>query len=125
MWVEYNNNPFKIRVGDCVIRAISKALNTSWEQAYMIVCAKGYEMADMPSSNAVWSAVLRQHGFKRSIIPNTCPDCFTAEDFCNEHPHGIYVLAFGGHVATVVDGVIYDAWDSRNEVPMYYFYKAR
>lgn len=27
MYSYYNANPYKIRVGDCVIRAISKALN--------------------------------------------------------------------------------------------------
>ena len=123
MWVEFNNNPLKIRVGDCVIRAIAKALNVSWEQSYMIVCAKGFEMADMPSSDAVWSAVLREHGFKRSAIPNTCPDCYTAQDFCHEHPKGTYVLGFGGHVATVHNGRLFDSWNSIQMIPQYYFYK--
>ena len=80
-------------------------------------------MADMPSSNGVWGAVLRQHGFYREAIPNTCPDCYTAADFCHDHPKGIYVLGFGNHVATVIDGVIYDSWDSSQEVPQYYWYR--
>ena len=51
------------------------------------------------------------------------PDCYTAEDFCTDHPYGTYVLAFGGHVATVKDGVLYDAWNSSHEIPQYYFYR--
>ena len=35
MYSYYNANPYKIRVGDCVIRAISKALNQSWEDTYI------------------------------------------------------------------------------------------
>ena len=56
-------------------------------------------------------------------IPNTCPDCYNAEDFTYDHPRGVFVLGFGRHVATVVDGDIYDSWDSSNEIPQYYWYK--
>ena len=80
-------------------------------------------MGDMPSSDSVWGAVLRQNGFYRRAIPSSCPDCFTAEDFCKEYPEGIYVLSFGGHVATVEDGVLYDSWDSGDEVPQYFWYR--
>lgn len=123
MWKEYNPNPTGRRVGDCAIRAVSKALNTDWETAYALITKNGYEMGDMPSSNSVWGAVLRQNGFYRAAIPNKCPDCYTAEDFCNDHPNGVYVLGFGTHVATVVDGDIYDSWDSSQEIPQYYWYR--
>lgn len=119
----FNNNPMKRNVGDCSVRAISKALGIDWETAYITIMLNGYAMCDMPSSDAVWGAVLRQNGFYREAIPDTCPDCFTAEDFCIEHPYGTYVLAFGGHVATVKDSVLYDSWDSSHEIPQYYFYR--
>ena len=31
MWKKYNPNPKGACVGDCTVRAISKALNQSWE----------------------------------------------------------------------------------------------
>lgn len=123
MWIEYNPNPTGRRVEDCSIRAIAKALNTSWEDAYNLVVSNGYLMGDMPHSNSVWGAVLREHGFYRKSIPNTCPDCYSAEDFMYDHPYGVYVLGFGRHVATVVDGNLYDSWDSSQEIPQYYWYK--
>lgn len=123
MWIEFNENPTGRRVGDCAVRAVSVALNTDWEKAYCLMCVNGFGMGDMPSSNSVWGAVLRQHGFYRQVIPDSCPDCYTAEDFCAEHPKGTYVLGFGTHVATVIDGNIYDSWDSSREVPQYYWYK--
>jgi len=123
MWVEYNPSPTGRRVGDCAVRAVAKALDTDWETAYALIAINGYAMGDMPSSDAVWSSVLRQHGFYRKAIPNTCPMCYTAEDFCKDHPKGVYVLGFGGHVATVVDGQLFDSWNSSNEIPQFFWHK--
>ena len=125
MYQYFNPNPCGRHVGDCSIRAVSKALNVDWETAYLMVTENGLEMCDLPSSNSVWGSVLRQHGFSRAVIPNSCPDCYTAEDFCEEHPKGVYVLGFGNHVATVIDGVLFDSWDSSQEIPQFYWFKGR
>lgn len=123
MWIEYNPNPVGRKVGDCSVRAIAKALKTDWETAYTMIALNGYNMGDMPSSDSVWGAVLRQNNFYRKAVPNTCPDCYTVNDFCRDHPYGTFVLGFGGHVATVVDGDLYDSWDSSDELPQYYWYR--
>lgn len=123
MWIKYNPNPTGRNVGDCAIRAVARALNTSWENAYALIAANGYAMGDMPSSDSVWGAVLRQNGFYRKAIPNTCPDCYTVNDFCCDHPYGVYVLGFGGHVATVVNGDLYDSWNSSQAIPVYVWYR--
>jgi hypothetical protein len=123
MWVKYNPNPKKKGVGDCTVRAVTKATGQSWEEAYSGMAIQGFLFADMPSANNVWGSYLKRNGFTRNIIPNTCPDCYTAEDFCRDHPIGTFVLAFDGHVATVHDGDLYDSWDSSMEVPIYYFSK--
>ena len=122
-FIEYNPNPVGRKVGDCAVRAMSMALDMDWEAAYIALTINGLQMGDMPSSDSVSGALLRQYGFYRKALPDTCPACYTAEDFCNDHPHGTYVLYFGGHVATVVDGDIYDSWDSSNEIPQFYWYK--
>lgn len=75
----------------------------------------------MPSADAVIATVLRTHGFVKMVLP--VMPFYTAEDFARNHKKGTFVLAFGGHVATVIDGVIYDAWNSSNETPIYYFYR--
>lgn len=123
MFVEWNENPTGRRVGDCAVRAVAKALGISWERAYAMLALNGFLMGDMPSSNSVWGAVLRQNGFKARTLPDSCPECYTAADFATDHPDGVYVLGFGNHVATIVDGDIYDAWDSSDEIPQYVWYK--
>ena len=123
MWSEFNPNPNGRRVEDCTVRAIAKALDIDWKAAYAMIAAEGYAMGDMPHSNAVWGAVLRQNGFTRESLPNTCPDCYTAADFVKDYPDGVYVLGFGRHVATVVNGTLFDSWDSSDEVPQYYWYR--
>ena len=50
----YNENPNYKSVGDCTVRAISKALNQSWDKTYIELCIQGYLMKDLPDSNAVW-----------------------------------------------------------------------
>ena len=122
-WRLYNPSPVGRNVGDCAVRAIAKALNTDWETAYALIALNGYLMGDMPSSDAVWGAVLRQNGFSRWSIPNSCPDCYTIGDFAEDHPNGIYVVGTGTHVATIRDGIVYDSWDSTQEIPQFYWHK--
>ena len=123
MWVQFNNNPMARSVGDCAVRAVSVALDIPWETAYAEMAVAGYGMGDMPTSNSVWGAVLRRNGFYREAIPNTCPDCYTFGHFATDHPDGTYVVGTGTHVATIKDGVLYDSWDSSNEIPVFVWYK--
>lgn len=123
MWIEFNPNPTGRRVGDCAVRAVSKALGADWETAFAMISTNAFAMGDMPSSDSVWGSVLRQNGFYRSAIPNTCPDCYTVSDFAKEHPLGTFVLALGGHVVTVEDGDWFDTWDSGSQSPQFYWYR--
>ena len=121
VWRQFNNNPTGRNAGDCAVRAVSVALDTDWETAYALIAMNGFLMGDVISSNSVFGSVLRQHGFSRYAIPNTCPDCYTINDFADENPHGVYVVGTGNHVVTIRDGVIYDSWNSMNEIPQYYW----
>ena len=123
MWAMFNPNPCGRNIGDCVIRAICAALGIDWETAFWMACDSAFQMCDMPSGNAVLGAVMRKNGFYLAAIPDYCPECYTAGDFCRDHPEGTYVLGFGGHVAAVIDGCIMDSWDSSSEIPQYYYYR--
>lgn len=121
----YNPNPYGLKVGDCVIRAISAATGQDWDTTYTGVTFQGFVLKDMPSSNYVWGEYLHSKGFSRAVISNTCPACYTVAEFADEHPRGAFVLGTGVHAVAVVNGEVWDSFDSRNEVPIYYFYKER
>ena len=125
MYIYKNNNPDGRHVGDCVVRALSEVLGVPWEAAYWKICVQGGTVHDMPSGDNVWGSVLRKYGFKREIIPDTCPDCYTVKDFTYDHPHGRYILATGTHVIAVVNGNYIDTWDSGNEIPIYYWRESK
>jgi hypothetical protein len=118
----YNPNPrHNNSVGDCTIRAVSKALNIPWETAYIDLVMQGYEIGDMPSSNAVLNSYLRSKRFRRNVVSNLCPDCYTFGDFAKEHPKGTYIVCTGTHVACIKDEILYDSWNSSDEAVIFYY----
>lgn len=124
MLIQYNPNPVKSNgVDDCSVRAVAKALDVSWETAYVMLMMAGYSMGDMPHSNVVIGAVLRQNGFSREYPPSGCPDCYTVEEFCEQNPEGTFVVFSQNHTATVVDGNLYDSWDSLGNNIIFVWYK--
>lgn len=120
-FVRYNPNPRGAITGDCVVRAITRAINSDWDTVYTGLCVLGFEMKDWGNSNQVWGAFLHRNGFTRGTLPDDCPDCYTVRDFCLDNTTGSFVLATGSHVVAVENGNYYDAWDSGNEVPAYYW----
>ena len=135
MYIHYNDNPFNLDTGDCVIRAISTALNYNWFMVHDELSFLSRKMADIPSSNRVWKQYLYDKGYQEYQAQNTCPNCLTVEGFCRQHPKGRYILSTceytkardnlivtGTHVVAVIDGDYYDTWDSGADVPLSYFY---
>lgn len=117
----YNPNPYNKAVGDCVVRALCKAFDEDWHTIYLQLVMHGYSLCDMPSSNAVWGQYLRDNGYKRYVIPSSCPGCYTIGDFCEDNPEGTFIVCTGTHTVTIRDGCIFDSWDSSSESPVFYF----
>ena len=117
----YMNNPSGKMTGDCVVRAVSLATDENWQKTYIGLVLQGFFFFDMPSADSVWGAYLRNNGFERHIIPNSCPDCYSVSDFALDHPEGVYVLGTGNHAVTVINGDWMDSWDSGNEPVIFYY----
>lgn len=122
-WMPYNPNPQGKSVGDCAVRACTIATGDSWDQVYLALTVEGFSRCDLPNANHVWGRYLKKHGYQRDFVRDDCDTCYTVADFCEEHPHGTYVLALSDHVVAVQDGNYYDSWDSGAEVPIYYWHK--
>lgn len=122
-YITVNPNPKRKTVGDCVIRAICIATDKEWDDVYLELMLKGYDMKDIPTANYIWGSYLHDLGFTKGIIKDTCPDCYTIKDFIADNPLGTFVLGTGTHAVTVKDGQLYDSYDSSSMVPVYYWKK--
>lgn len=49
MWTYYNPNPIAVRVGDCAVRAVAKAIGRKWEDSYLQLALMGLQMGGMPA----------------------------------------------------------------------------
>lgn len=121
-YVYFCNNPRKkCIIGDCVIRAISCALNRSWDSVYIDLAAEGFAMKDLASSNEVWSRYLLNEGFRKYSVSDDKP--LTIEEFSDIFRHGTYLVCTGTHVVCVKNGNYYDTWQSGQEQIEFYFEK--
>lgn len=121
MFIQFNPNPKGKRVGDCTIRAISKALNQSWDDTHAGLSACSYALKDMPSANHIWGEYLKLKGFRRYLVDDKDQLFYTVKDFCRDNPKGTYILAISGHVVCVRDGDHFDTFDSGDETPIFYW----
>lgn len=113
----HNENPFQKNVGDCTVRAISTALDQNWDTTYIGLCLEGYLLKDMPSSNEVWRRYLSRFGLhRRPAPPHT-----TVNEFARTHSNGTYLLGLNSHVVCIIDGILYDTWDSGEKEVLYYW----
>ncbi len=122
-FVSYNANPLRNKVGDCVIRTISKAEGKSWDEIYAAICLEGAFLGDMPTANAVWGSWLKKQGYKRQPVDDHGKQYYTVNDFCADNPQGMYILAMQNHVVCVCDGRFYDTWDCSGEEVIYFWKK--
>ena len=124
-WVEQNANPLGLLVDDCVIRAISTVTGKSWDEIFLELSVEAYIQKDLLNSNKIWGKYLMNNGFVRRSLPDTCPACYTVEDFVRDYRVGIYVVGDGSHVVAVVDGYYIDTYDSGDRTVLFFYEKAR
>lgn len=125
MWIYFNANPLSLDTNDCTIRAICAVSGLSWDTVHDRLCEISKEMCTVPSTNAVFWAMLRELGYNRSEIIEHYPKFYTVADFAHDHPKGKYVLGPHEHAVAVIDGDWYDTFDSGGTIPLYYFYRQK
>ena len=111
-----NDKDLKDKTGDCQVRALSKALNISWLEAFDLtipICRRlqTYTIFDgnhektveaMQDLGFVYTGVSNKKGTKRP----------TVKSFAASHKSGTYILKVSHHVVACVNGEYFDTWDS-------------
>ena len=106
-----NLNPKGYREEDCVVRAISLALNLEYFDtrrklkliANLLNCDELCVCCYKHLLDNVYK-LQRMEGYKGATI----------EKFLTENPTGKYLIRVKGHLTCGIDGVLRDTWDCRN-----------
>ena len=123
-----NRMDLKDKYGDCTIRALSKALNLSWVDAFekTIPFCREYQCTnifDMPRK--LTNKVMEELGFEYHGVSNASGTKRpTVKSFAKNHRHGTFILNVAHHEVAVVDGVYYDTWDSGSK-SLYGYYEKK
>jgi hypothetical protein len=109
-----NKKDLKDDYGDCVIRAICKAMGITWIEAFDISVEFSREnqcwVSGMPL--VLLKKFFSRLGFTYNGISNKKGSKRpTVEGFAKDHKSGTYILSVANHLVTVVDGYYYDTWD--------------
>ena len=121
MWMRTNPNPAHKEVPDCVIRAISIALNKRWIDVSDELYAVARREYSVTCDDHVWGRYLYELGFEPFLLPRDCRNCVTIDEFCRIYPVGIYIIGTGSHAVAIINGDYYDSWDSGNEIPSFFW----
>ena len=118
-----NPNPKNLKsAGDCVIRAVSLALNQDWQTTFSDLCTIAAKMCRIPNDDPVYRKYLETKGWIKNKQPRKDDNTwYTVREFLRMHPRGTYVISVSGHLLCAVDGKVLDTWDSsQHRMGVYY-----
>lgn len=125
-WKYYqpNKKDLKDEIGDCSIRAFTKALEWEWLRVFDELVPYAREAQCMLNQKPCCDKFLFDNGWR--YVSQGKIKC-TVQEFAKEHRNGAYILyvraGFGTHLVTVKDGYFYDTWDSGNKFLYGYWIK--
>lgn len=123
-FVKVNVNPNDNLAGDCVVRSLTKASGSSWEETFKGLCELAYEMKYLPNADEVWKEYARSIGFEYKALPKVEKGGKRpiASELSKQLGSGNYILRVSKHLVASVDGKYYDSWDSGKK-PVYGYWE--
>ena len=126
-FIYHNQNPKNRITGDCVIRAISKALNLNYNDVLKELCEIQIKTGYSIDENRTIEKFMNQHGWikmkQERKIDNTK---YTGKEFCEQiaKHNKNYVANIGGHhIVAICNKQIYDIWNCSNKTVGIYYVK--
>lgn len=110
MYKYHNANPKKLLIDDCVLRAISVAEGTTWNE-----CQE--KLSYLANKEAMLlNDVQFVEGYLDERYPRKCHYGMTVGEFARECPLGHFVVTMNGHITAIIDNVIVDTFDCSNRI---------
>ena len=113
----YNSNPKGWKTGDCVVRAVSTAMEASyrqesWSSVYSDLCAIGAKKCRMPNDPHIYGQYLKDHGFiQMKQMKHENGTKYTIEEVINAYPDDVLLIHCAHHLTCAVRGNLYDTWN--------------
>ncbi len=108
----YNSNPQNYHLPDCVIRAITLAMNIPYEEVVKLLAING-DIYSCDCLNKQCYEKLLDYDFK---LPHFKGNGKKAKEVSDDFPDDILILRMEGHLSTSIYGVIKDIWDCSEEI---------
>ena len=124
-FIFHNENPKNsLSAADCVVRAIAKGTNQTWDQVFKSLFEIAFKLKDSPNTKKTYGKYLKDIGYIMQKQPKN-PDNtkLTVQEFINQNPEGTYICGTPGHLTVVVDGHLYDTWNCLDDVVGNYWEK--
>jgi len=101
----------KRKRGDCIVRAITIALNLPYEVVFKSLCDLAKETGFFPNDDETYGLYLKQNGWIKNKPQRVDGGLKTLERFNSE---GITAIVnTRSHLVCVSNGKIYDTWDCK------------
>lgn len=118
MYQNFNANPEGKVINDCLIRAMAKALPLTYQQAKTLLEETGAKIGAAYNSSVTLEFVVKDLGLQ--ICPVATRKTFGKAALDTLYGYferdTTYIFLANNHAAAVIDGVIYDTWDSSRKI---------
>lgn len=111
-FIKFNNNPLKKLADDCVIRAISEALNKKWYDVFDELNKIARKNCEMINSKTVILTYLKNYDMVTTKTEKG-KKRLKVNDF--EKKKGTYILRVAGHLTVVKNGVLKDTFNCQDK----------
>lgn len=116
----HNANPKGKNANDCVARAISVALGQSWETTIREMTELGIKIGYVFNEDKCIAKYLLEKGWEKYPEPRDLKNKkITVKQFVAKvgNDKGVIIAKVGSHhLAVIVNGVVWDSWDSSNKI---------
>ena len=108
-----SGNPKNWYINDSSVRAISKALDVSWEDAYNLLSNAGRKIYNVPTSKQALNEILIENGYEFVTLgkPQRGSSRPSVSNFIENYKSDIIVMNLADYFVTAINGDIYDVSD--------------
>jgi len=121
----YNANSHNHKCGDCTIRAISTILNQTWEKTFDELIPLCRKYGRLPNDPNIIDKYLKINGFIKQKEPRDFNNKkIRLKNWLEDNPNFNAVAYLGSsHIAAIINGRVFDIWNSSNEILHTYYIK--